>query len=170
MIAIIIIIIINNNNNYYYYLLLLLLIYCRRSYSRHCGIGARQRQVKRREGRKREESEGMGRDRGTEGETSYPNPCKWRAYRGRRAEWKTRWKRKKRWPNPQPSYPVPFRRTQRHRVYSCCPSPSRPTVMIIIILIIIIIIIIIKYPQWAALKGTITLGSQEKRKYRKTEK
>ena len=43
-------------------------------------------------------------------------------------------------------------------------------IIIIIIIISIIIIIIKEHPQQAALKGTISLGVQEKKRDRKTRK
>ena len=66
-----------------------LFIYCTRTYSRHCEVGARQCQGKRQEEKTREKSEEMERDRRTGGETSHPNQGNWRTHTGRRTKWKT---------------------------------------------------------------------------------
>ena len=51
-----------------------LFIYYTRHYSRHCGVGARQRRGKSQEGKKSEKSEKKESDRGTKGKTSQTHP------------------------------------------------------------------------------------------------
>ena len=62
--------------------------------SRHCGVGAHQRQEKRQEGKKSGKSEEKERDRGAEGEIPNLIPGDWCAHRGRREEPKTEEKKK----------------------------------------------------------------------------
>ena len=56
------------------------------SLGNYCGVGAHQRQGKRQEGMKNEKREEKEKDRGTEGETSSPNPGNWCAHRGWRVD------------------------------------------------------------------------------------